>query len=60
MKYEVPELIERKSFYVGNLSCDYYGWFYFFTAIGMIWPYCLWVEAKIKRFEIETMKVLKV
>lgn len=43
MKYEVPGLVERKSFYVGNRGCDFNAWFYVFTAIGLIWPYSLWV-----------------
>ena len=60
MRYEIPGFVERKAFYIGELGCDYSTWFYFFSMIGLIWPYSMWVESKISRFEIETMKVLKV
>ena len=60
MKYDVPGLIERKAFYVGSLDCQFKTWFYIFALIGFAWPYSLWVEAKITRFDVETMKVLKV
>lgn len=60
MGYSVPGLIERKAFYVGELNCDYATGFYAFSAFGFIWPYSLWMESKINRFEIDFMKVLKI
>lgn len=58
--YEVPGLIARKAFFVGELSCNFGTWLYVFGFFGLLWPYSLWVESKISRFDVESMKVLKV
>ena len=42
-KYEVPGLVERKAFFVGELNCSYELWYYIFGMLGMLWPYSLWV-----------------
>jgi hypothetical protein len=60
MGYSLPGLIERQSFYVGDLECDYGTWMYLFGLIGLIWPYSLWVESKIARFSIDYMKSLRI
>lgn len=59
MSYDVPGLIEKMTFYVGDLDCNYNCWFYFFTIIGLLWPYSVWVESKINRFEVAFMKTVR-
>ena len=56
--YSVPSLVERKAFYVGDLEVNFKLWFYVLGALGLVWPYCLWVEKRIRRFEVESMKVI--
>ena len=60
MKYEVPGLVPRKAFFVGELQCSYNTWYYLCGMVGMMWPYSMWLESKIERFEINNMKVLTV
>lgn len=43
MDYSVPGLAENVAFYVGDLGCNYKCWSYFFTGIGLLWPYSIWV-----------------
>jgi hypothetical protein len=43
MTYNIPGLVEKMAFYVGDLSCNYNSWYYIFAIIGLIWPYSLWV-----------------
>ena len=56
--YRLPGLVERKAFYVGELTCDLKSWYYVFGIFGCLWPYSLWVESKINRFKVDTMKVV--
>jgi hypothetical protein len=58
MLYEIPGLVEKQSFYVGELNCKYLQWFFLFGAVGLVWPYSLWVESKVDRFNINLTKVL--
>ena len=60
MRYEVPGLEPRKAFFVGELQCAYNLWYYVFGALGLMWPYSMWLESKIERFEINNMKVLTI
>jgi hypothetical protein len=57
-KYEVPGLVERKAFYVGDLECEFGGWYYLCGMIGCLWPYSMWVEGKISRFVVDYLKIL--
>ena len=59
-KYEVPGLIERKAFYVGELQCDFSTWFWCCGMLCLLWPYSLWVESKISRFVVDMMKILTI
>jgi hypothetical protein len=59
MSYNIPGLVEKMAFYVGDLGCNYNCWYYVFAAVGLLWPYSLWVESKISRFEVSFMKVIK-
>lgn len=43
MNYNIPSLIEKMTFYVGDLGCNYNCWYYVFTIIGLLWPYSLWI-----------------
>lgn len=59
MDYVIPGLVDKMAFYVGDLGCNYNCWYYVFALIGLLWPYSLWVESKINRFEVKFMKGLK-
>ena len=43
MNYEIPGLIERRAFFVGDLGCNYKLWLILLGLIGLLWPYSLWV-----------------
>lgn len=58
LHYNIPNLVEKMSFYVGELGCNYNCWYYVFTIFGLIYPYSLWVESKIKRFDVTYTKVV--
>lgn len=56
--YEIPGLIDKQSFYAKELDCKFLQWFFTFGIFGMIWPYSLWVESKVDRFNVDLTKVL--
>lgn len=56
--YEIPGLVERQTFFVGQLNCKYLNWFLIFGLLGLVWPYSLWVEKKVDRFTVDLTKVL--
>lgn len=58
MSYNIPNLELKRAFYVGDLGCDYSCWFGLFTMFGLVWPYSLWVESKISRFDVTYTKVV--
>ena len=58
MLYNIPNLVEKMTFYVGDLGCNYNCWYYAFTIFGLLWPYSIWVESKISRFDVAFMKVV--
>ena len=58
MLYNIPNLVEKMTFYVGDLGCNYNCWYYVFTIFGLLWPYSIWVESKISRFDVAFMKVV--
>lgn len=58
MNYNIPTLVEKMAFYVGDLGCNYNFWYYVFAILGLLWPYSLWVESKINRFDVAFLKVV--
>lgn len=60
LKYVIPNMIMKKSFMFKESGCDYSCWFYLFGALGLIWPYSLWVESKIDRYEVKIRKAVRV
>ena len=41
--YEVPGLIERMTFYIGDKKPNWLGFLVFWSLIGFIWPFSMWV-----------------
>lgn len=41
--YQLPGLVDRKAFFVGELGCNLNCWYYVCGLIGLLWPYSLWV-----------------
>lgn len=60
IRYDVPGLVHKHTFYVGELGCNYSTWLYILALLGLLWPYSLWVESKISRFNVSFMKILTV
>lgn len=58
--FTVPGLIERRAFYINKPCCDYLTWMYVFGAIGLLWPFTLFVESRIGRYEVQLIKVATV
>ena len=56
--FVLPGLKPRVTFYVGNEPKNYTCYMVLWALIGMIWPFSMWVEGKISRFDIEYMKVV--
>lgn len=50
--YQLPGLVERKAFFVGEMECNMKSWYYTCGLLGLLWPYSLWVERKISRFNV--------
>lgn len=57
--YNTPGLVERMTFFIGKKKPNWFGWLIFFSLIGLIWPYSMWIETKISRYTIKFLKVLK-
>ena len=56
-RFVLPDMPERMSFLV-KIDCDLTMWFYVSWALFCVWPYSLWVERKISRFEVNYLKTL--
>ena len=41
--YKLPGLVERKAYFVGELSCNYKMWYYLCGVVGCLWPFSLCV-----------------
>ncbi len=41
--FQVEGLVERQTFYLGELGCNLKGWYYALGLLGLLWPYSLWV-----------------
>lgn len=59
IEYKIPNVILKRSFMFKDSGCDYSAWFCMFSMVGLIWPYCLWVESKIDRFEVKLTKAIQ-
>lgn len=59
IKYVIPNMILKKSFMFKEAGCDYSSWFYLFSLVGLIWPYSLWVESNIDRYEVKIRKAIQ-
>lgn len=56
--YNLPGLKERMTFYIGMEKPKMGKYLYLFSFLGFLWPYSMFVEAKISRFDIQFMKIL--
>lgn len=56
--FVIPGLVARMCFYVGQKPKNYSGWLVFWSFFGLIWPYSMYLESIISRYDIEYMKVL--
>ena len=56
--FVLPGLKARVTFYVNNEPRNYTCYLVVWTLVGMVWPFSMWVEARISRFDIEYMKVV--
>lgn len=45
-------------FYLGKGKQSYGCWLVFFSIFGFVWPYSMYVESKVSRFDVNYMKVL--
>jgi hypothetical protein len=58
--YKINGLVERKTFFVEEMSCNYKMWFYLCGIVGLLWPYSLCVESKINRFDVFAIKAVTI
>ncbi len=54
----VPGLVDRKSFYIGENKPNWGQKIKKWSVIGLVWPYSMWIESQISRYNISFMKVL--
>lgn len=50
--FTLPGLIARLSFYIGQKPKNYKCIFIFCSIFGLVWPYSMYVESKVSRFDI--------
>lgn len=56
--FVIPGLVARVCFYVGERPKNYRCLLVFWAFFGMVWPYSMFLEGKISRFDIDYMKVV--
>lgn len=59
IKYIIPNVVLKKTFMFKDSGCEYSTWFYLFGLVGLIWPYSIWVESKIDRYEVKLIKAIQ-
>lgn len=56
----VPGMEEEGVYFVGPQKPNLKKWYCFFVMIGMSWPYSLWMESKITRFDVLITKMITI
>jgi hypothetical protein len=46
------------TFFIGDKKPKWYGFLILWSFVGMIWPYSMYIEGKISRFDIKFLKIL--
>jgi hypothetical protein len=41
--FVVPGLVQRKTYFIGELNCKYKVWYYILGIVGFLWLYSIWV-----------------
>lgn len=59
-KFVMPGLKARMTFYIGESPKNYKCNLILCSLIGMIWPYSMYVEGKVTRYDIEYMKIVTI
>ena len=54
----LPDVKPKMTFYIGAKPASYRCYLVLWTLVGMAWPFSMWVESKISRFNVEYMKIL--
>ena len=56
--FVIPGLKERMTFYIGGEPKNYTLYLVLWTLFGLIWPFSMWIETRINRFDVLYMKVI--
>lgn len=58
--FKVDGMVEKRTYYVGELDHDYYKCFYGCGCLGCLLPFSCWMESKVTRFTTEVLKAVQI